>query len=82
MAGPTWPPHASVLETYLHLLGNGDGTFLTRVRNAVGIRPYSQVSGDFNSAGRPDLATAHEGYNDVSGTAQCGLQQRQSARLG
>jgi len=40
------------------LLGNGDGTFQPQVTYAVGGEPLSIVAGDFNAAGRLDLAVS------------------------
>ena len=48
------------------LLGNGDGTFQSQVRYAVGTGPSALVAGDFNGDGRTDLAVANYGSNDVS----------------
>ena len=48
------------------LLGNGDGTFQTQRRFAVGRRPLALVTGDFNGDGRLDLVTANVDSGDVS----------------
>ena len=48
------------------LLGNGDGTFRTRVDYAAGTGPQSIVTGDFNGDGKLDLAIANNGANNVS----------------
>jgi len=44
------------------LLGNGDGTFADQQRFAVGERPESVTTGDFNGDGVTDLATANAGF--------------------
>src|SRR5262249_20091278 len=48
------------------LLGNGDGTFQPATGYPVGSDPHSVAVGDFNAAGRRDLATANAGSQDVS----------------
>ena len=47
------------------LLGNGDGTFTTGQTLSVGIDPSGLVVGDFNGDGRPDLAVADAGSDNV-----------------
>ena len=54
------------------LLGNGAGGFANAVNFATGtglpfdINPFSILSADFNSDGKPDLAVANFGSNNVS----------------
>src|SRR5439155_441337 len=48
------------------LLGNGDGTFRTRMDLDPGSGPSSVVIGDFDGDGRQDLAVANSGSNTVS----------------
>jgi len=48
------------------LLGNGDGTFATRVNYAAHNSPNSVAVGDFNADGRPDLAVANFNSHNVS----------------
>jgi hypothetical protein len=48
------------------LLGNGDGSFATKVDYSTGSRPSSVAVGDFNLDGKPDLAVANEDANTVS----------------
>src|SRR5207244_2072158 len=48
------------------LLGNGDGTFQAAVNYAAGNYPWSITVGDFNGAGRLDLAVVNQNDNDVS----------------
>src|SRR5690349_14760240 len=50
------------------LLGNGNGSFQPARTAATGSYPFSLASGDFNSDGKSDLATANwgGGDNDVS----------------
>lgn len=45
------------------LLGNGDGTFRTRIDTGVGKRPTSVALADLDGDGRQDLAV---GYADAS----------------
>ena len=47
-------------------LGNGDGTFQSRVDYAVGNSPVWASVGDLNGDGIPDLAVANKGDNTVS----------------
>ncbi|HXJ56804.1 MAG TPA: VCBS repeat-containing protein, partial [Verrucomicrobiae bacterium] len=48
------------------LLGNGDGSFQTSVDYGVLGNAYSLVTGDFDNDGRPDLAVANYGRDNVS----------------
>jgi len=50
------------------LLGSGNGTFQAAISYPAspGINPYSITVGDFNGDGKPDVATANAGSNDVS----------------
>ncbi len=47
-------------------IGNGDGTFQTRVDYATGTSPVYVATGDFNGDGIPDLAVANFTANTVS----------------
>lgn len=55
------------------LKGNGDGTFRNAVFFPGGTSPIAMASGDFNSDGRQDLATANTGTMDVSVLLNDGL---------
>jgi len=48
------------------LLGRGDGSFGTPRELGVGPRPVAIAVDDFDSDGRPDLATANRGSDDIS----------------
>ncbi|HMA34775.1 MAG TPA: FG-GAP-like repeat-containing protein [Chloroflexia bacterium] len=48
------------------LLGNGDGTFQSRIDFAVGHAPDALAVGDFNGDGKLDLAIANSGSNSVT----------------
>lgn len=48
------------------LKGNGDGTFQKAVYYVGGKSPIAVAVGDFNGDGRPDVATANTGTQDVS----------------
>jgi hypothetical protein len=48
------------------LLGNGDGTFQTPIRFAVGLGPVAAVSGDFSNSGRRDVASVNPTTNEVA----------------
>jgi hypothetical protein len=48
------------------LLGNGDGTFQTKVDYAVGPNPTSVAVGDFNGDSKADLAVANGSFINVS----------------
>ncbi|MEI6297437.1 MAG: FG-GAP-like repeat-containing protein, partial [bacterium] len=48
------------------LLGSGTGTFGTKSDYAVGVAPYSVITGDFNGDGKTDIATANRNTNNVS----------------
>jgi hypothetical protein len=48
------------------LLGNGDGTFRASVNYAAGSNPVFVAVGDFNGDGKPDLAVANSGSNNVT----------------
>jgi len=48
------------------LLNKGDGTFAAGVVYATGSDPQSLTIADFNSDGRPDLATANHKANTIS----------------
>ena len=48
------------------LLGNGDGTFKTKVDFATGARPLSVAIGDLDGDGKPDLAAANKDSHTVS----------------
>ncbi len=47
-------------------LGNGDGTFGTKIDTAVGLSPSALVTADFNADGKPDLAVTNSGSNTIS----------------
>ncbi len=47
------------------LLGNGDGTFQSAAKIAVGPNPQSVAVADFNGDGKPDLAVANYGSTNV-----------------
>jgi hypothetical protein len=53
-------------DTVSVLLGNGDGTFQSKVDYAVGADPHGVVSGDFNGDGKADLAVADWNASRVS----------------
>ncbi len=48
------------------LLGNGDGTFQTKVNYGTGDAPYSVAIGDLSGDGKPDLVTANLNTTTVS----------------
>jgi hypothetical protein len=48
------------------LLGNGNGTFGTRVDYATGLAPAAVAAGDFNHDGIMDLVVANQANNTVS----------------
>ncbi|HEY3412795.1 MAG TPA: VCBS repeat-containing protein [Armatimonadota bacterium] len=48
------------------LKGNGDGTFQKAVLYSGGKSPIALAIGDFNGDGRPDVATANTGTQDIS----------------
>lgn len=48
------------------LLGNGDGTFITKPSPKAGLFPYSMTVADFNGDGIPDLAAVNSGDADPS----------------
>jgi hypothetical protein len=52
-------------------LGNGDGTFQSRVDYTVGFNPFAVVTGDFNGDGILDLAVANANGTS-SGCYYCG----------
>jgi len=47
------------------LYGNGDGTFQSGINYTVGSNPQGIVTADFNCDGKPDLAVANAGSNNV-----------------
>jgi hypothetical protein len=47
------------------MLGNGDGTFQAPVQYTAGNEPISVAIEDFNGDGKPDLAVANSGANQV-----------------
>ena len=55
-------------DTVSILLGNGDGTFRAAASSplTVGDKPFSLTVADFDGDGRPDLAVANYGSNNVS----------------
>jgi len=53
-------------DTVSVLLGNGNGTFQTKVDDAVGSQPLSVTTGDLNGDGKVDLATANANADSVS----------------
>jgi hypothetical protein len=55
-----------VQDTVSLLLGNGDGTFNTQTTYPTGKGPVGVVVGDFNGAGRPDLAVVNYDAGTVS----------------
>jgi hypothetical protein len=48
------------------LIGNGDGTFKTKVDYTTGSSPFSIAVGDFNGDGKLDLAVTNSGANTLS----------------
>ena len=50
------------------LLGNGDGTFQTPVRYAMGGNVNSVALADFNGDGKLDIAACGDGFNAPSGS--------------
>lgn len=48
------------------LIGNGDGTFRTKLDMVVGYGAWSITTGDFNGDGKIDIATTHIFNNTVS----------------
>ena len=48
------------------LLGNGDGSFQSQPVLPVGVGPVSLAVGDFNGDGRPDVAVASVGSQEVT----------------
>ncbi len=46
-------------------LGNGDGTFASRVNTNVGKAPVALVTADFNGDGKPDIAVVNQTDNTV-----------------
>src|SRR5882672_6074436 len=48
------------------LLGNGNGTFQTKVDYGTGANPTSVAIGDVSGDGKPDLVTANAGVSTVS----------------
>jgi Carboxypeptidase regulatory-like domain/Calx-beta domain/FG-GAP-like repeat len=57
---------AGYSNTLATLLGNGDGTFQSPVIEGLGLSPVSIAAGDFNSDGKPDVASASNGGESVS----------------
>jgi hypothetical protein len=51
--------------TFQILLGKGDGTFTVAHTYTTGTTPHSIAVGDFNGDGRPDIAVANWGDDDV-----------------
>ncbi len=56
----------STSNTVSVLLGNGDGTFQSKVDYATGSTPQGVAVGDFNGDGIPDLAVTNSASNTVS----------------
>ncbi len=54
------------------LLGNGNGTFATRMDYATGSGPEGVAVEDFNGDGKPDLAVANNDENKVSALLNLG----------
>ena len=48
------------------LLGDGTGSFSAPITYAVGSKPVSIASGDFNGDGKPDLAVANNASQNIS----------------
>ncbi|PYL01629.1 MAG: hypothetical protein DME19_01020 [Verrucomicrobia bacterium] len=48
------------------LLGNGDGTFQSRLNYDAGKDPVSVAVGDFNGDGKPDLAVVNSGSTNLA----------------
>ncbi|HUU85278.1 MAG TPA: FG-GAP-like repeat-containing protein [Phycisphaerae bacterium] len=59
------------------LLGNGDGTFQSEQRYAVGSGPIGVAVGDFDGDGRRDLATAGTGVSVLLGNGDGTFQSEQ-----
>ena len=53
-------------EMRILLLGNDDGSFEAARSFSAGTNPQSVTVGDFNGDGKPDLAVANSGSNNVS----------------
>ena len=53
------------------LLGTGSGNFATADSFAVGLKPISAISADFNGDGKTDLATANSNSNSISILLNC-----------
>jgi hypothetical protein len=62
--------------------GAGTGGFGPPASFPVGAQPFSVTVGDFNGDGKPDLATANTGSNDVSILLNtCGATPTSSSRV-
>ncbi len=48
------------------LLGNGDGTFRSGLNYSANVNPQAIATADFNCDGKPDLAVANAGSNNVT----------------
>ena len=48
------------------LLGNGDGTFLTKIDTAVGDNPFGVAIGDLNNDGDQDVVVANKSDANIS----------------
>jgi uncharacterized repeat protein (TIGR01451 family) len=59
-------PDPGTVSNISVLLGNGDGTFQSKVNYPVGSAPFLGAAADFNGDGKLDLVTANDGDNNVS----------------
>src|SRR5262249_11726080 len=63
---PTSGSSANTIDTLTVVLGNGDGTFRSPSRFAVGTAPRGSTTADFTNTGVLDLAVADQGSGGVS----------------